>query len=260
MCHFFYPAFVVQKPGWWSSTPTALATALLNGREVPIPDLVPKSCLKTLAPPSLGHNWKLHPIAIVKMFTFTWIYWYTLTRSSQKLLAWWSGRGFNLKAQLALDHEPCAAAVWSWEGHGLASAEAELSPTRWPLPKMSFHINLWNLPGGGRRNNGESSPEVRGKCRFVEMVSSPVSGTSVCWKKSLGCRRKFPITTWETCSAQSSSSLAGRVLSQETHCLCQCSWDNAETQPSSCQFNVLVTSSLTSPCQALVCAPFFGFN
>lgn len=138
MCHFFNPAFVVQKPGWWSSTPTALATALLNGREVPIPDLVPKSCLKTLAPPSLGHNWKLHPIAIVKMFTFTWIYWYTLTRSSQKLLAWWSGRGFNLKAQLALDHEPCAAAVWSWEGHGLASAEAELGPTRVAIAKDEF--------------------------------------------------------------------------------------------------------------------------
>lgn len=95
----------------------------------------------------------------------------------------------------------------------------------WLLPKMSFHVNLWNLPGGGRRNNGESSPELRGKCRFFEMVSSPVSGTSVCWKKSLGCRMKFAITTWEICSAQSSSSLAGRVLSQETHCLCQCSWD-----------------------------------
>lgn len=57
------------------------------------------------------------------------------------------------------------------------------------------------------------------------MVSSPVCGTSVCWKKSLGCRMKFPITTWEICSAQSSSSLAGRVLSQESHCLCHCSWD-----------------------------------
>lgn len=71
MCHFFSPAFVVKKPGWWSSTPTALATALLDGREVSIPDLVPKSCLKTLAPPSFGHNGKLHPIAIAKMFTFT---------------------------------------------------------------------------------------------------------------------------------------------------------------------------------------------
>lgn len=47
MCHFFSPAFVIKKSGWWSSTPTALATALLDGKEVSISDLVPKSCLKT---------------------------------------------------------------------------------------------------------------------------------------------------------------------------------------------------------------------
>lgn len=46
MCHFFSPAFVVKKPGWWGNTPAALETALLDGREVSIPDLAPKSCLK----------------------------------------------------------------------------------------------------------------------------------------------------------------------------------------------------------------------
>lgn len=56
MCHFFSPAFLVKKPGWWSNTPAALETALLDGREISIPDLVLKSCLKMkpLASPSLG--------------------------------------------------------------------------------------------------------------------------------------------------------------------------------------------------------------
>lgn len=46
MCHFFSPAFLVKKPGWWSNTPAALETALLDGREISIPYVVTKSSLK----------------------------------------------------------------------------------------------------------------------------------------------------------------------------------------------------------------------
>lgn len=48
----------------------------------------------------------------------------------------------------------------------------------------------------------------------------PSLGTSVCWKKSLASRMKFPITTREG-SAQHKAAVAWQTESQ---CPCRCSW------------------------------------
>lgn len=96
--------------------------------------------------------WLLHLLcmlcftAAAKMLKFTWIYWYTLIRawrSSAKLLARWSGWGFNFKAQLAVMVSPGAAAVTAWRRTCIdfsGSRSHWLLPV-WLLPKMSLYIH-----------------------------------------------------------------------------------------------------------------------
>lgn len=113
--------------------------------------------------------------------------------------------------------------LWSGEGHVLTSAEAELGPTSVAIAKDESPFKPVSPAGGGRRTDWGSSPQVLGKCRFVEMVFSPVSRTSVCWKKKSGLQDEVSHRHMrEICSAQSSSSLAGRILSQESQCPCRC--------------------------------------
>lgn len=193
------------------------------------------------------------------MFTITWIYWYTLTwtwRSSQKLLTRWSGWGFNFKAQVVSDR-----GHWCSCNYGPGKDMCWLQRKQncvlpvWLWPKMSLHLNLCNLPGEA----GEPTGNPLQKC--LENADSlkwsfPQSQDFCLLEKESGLQDEVSHHhTRVICSAQSSSRLAGRVPVSVPVLL-----SYAETQHSSCQFNIPMTSSLASPCQALVCAPFFGFN
>lgn len=145
------------------------------------------------------------------MFTFTWIYWYTITwawRSSQKLLARWSGWGFNFKAQLASDNEPrCSCGYGPGKDmYWLQRKQNWVLPV-WLLPKMSLHLNLCHLPGEAGEPTGNPLHKCLENADSLKWYFPQSPGLLSVGKKSLGSRMKFPIATWER-SAQHKAAVA----------------------------------------------------